>query len=174
MGSLLDLRYCPSSLSTLRSMFAHQGPINKQLASKTVADNTWVHPHMNRTIVRASKSVLFNRVVHQASLPLKFVASRSLSLMLMSRRKVHAGFSVSWTCPQSMLRRAKHSWSTLQANRVFSNSRLVRNLLRPPTRLYHTQSPGSSKRDGSSSFRSSLSAPLSPKAPVHCPPSLAL
>ena len=67
-----------SSLPTLRSMLAHQRAINKQLASKTVADNTWVYPHVNRTIVRASKSVLPNRVVHQASLPLEFVASRGL------------------------------------------------------------------------------------------------
>ena len=44
VGSLVGLRYCPSSLSTLRSMFAHQESINKQLASKTVADNTRVHP----------------------------------------------------------------------------------------------------------------------------------
>ena len=48
---------------------------------------------------RASGSVLLNRVVHQASLPLEFVTSRGLSLMLMSRRKVHAGLSVGWTCP---------------------------------------------------------------------------
>ena len=62
-----------ASLSTLRSMLAHQGTINKQLASKTVANNAWVYPHVNRTIVRASRSVNLNKVAHQASLPLEFV-----------------------------------------------------------------------------------------------------
>ena len=46
-----------------------------------VANNTWVYPHI-----------------------VEFVDSRSLSLMLVSRRKVHADFSEGWTCPQSMLR----------------------------------------------------------------------
>ena len=59
-----------------------------------VADNIRVHPHMKRTVVRASRSVLLIRVVHQASLPLEFVTSRGLSLMLTSRRKVHAGFTI--------------------------------------------------------------------------------
>ena len=54
-------------------MLAHQGTINKQLASKTVANNAWVYPHVNRTIVRASRSVNLNKVAHQASLPLEFV-----------------------------------------------------------------------------------------------------
>ena len=138
MRGLVDLRYCPSSLSTLRSVFTHQGSINQQLASKTVADNTRVYPHMYRTVVRASGSVLLNRVVQQASLPLEFVASRGLSLMLMSRRKVKAGFTMGWTCPQSMLSRAQHSWVAFQAKRVLSGSRLVRHLLRPPSRLHHT------------------------------------
>ena len=84
----------------------------------TVADNTRVYPHMYRTVVRAS--------------------SRGLSLMLMSRRKVKAGFMIGWTCPQSC--RAQHSWFAFQAKRVPSGSRLVRHLLRPPSRLYHTQS----------------------------------
>ena len=106
MRGLVDLRYCPSSSSTLRSVFTHQGSINKQLASKTVADNTRVHPHMYLTVVRPSRGVLLNRVVQQASLPPEFVASRGLSLMLMSRRKVKAGFTMGWTCPQSMLSRA--------------------------------------------------------------------
>ena len=51
---------------------------------------------MYRTIMRASRNVLLNRVLRQASLPLEFVASRGLSLMLMSRKKVHAGFPVGW------------------------------------------------------------------------------
>ena len=49
------------------------------LPPKTVADNTRVHSHMYRTVVRASRGVLLISVVHQASLPLEFVASRGLS-----------------------------------------------------------------------------------------------
>ena len=37
------------------------------------------------------------------------------------------------------LRRAQHSWSTTQRKREFSDSRRVRNLLRPPPGLYHSQ-----------------------------------
>ena len=70
MVSLVDLRHCPSGLSLLGSMLAHQGTTNEQITSKTVANNTLAYPHMNRTIVRASRSVLLNRVVHQVSLSL--------------------------------------------------------------------------------------------------------
>ena len=49
--------------------------------------------------------------------PFEFVAGRSLSLMLMSRRKVKAGFTISWTCRQSTLCRAHHSWFAFQAQR---------------------------------------------------------
>ena len=106
-------------------------PSTNSLPPKLLPTTLGVYPHVSRIIVRASRSVFLNRVVHQSSLPLEFVASRGLSLMLMSRRKVHAGFSVGWTCPQSMLRRAKHNWSTLQTKRVLHDSRLVRCLLRP-------------------------------------------
>ena len=94
MSGLVHLRHCPSSVSTLRVMFTHQGSINKKLASKTVADQTRVYPQMYRTVVRASRNVLLNKVVHQASLPFEFVASRSLSLVLMSRRKVETHFTI--------------------------------------------------------------------------------
>ena len=52
----------------------------------------------------ASKSALLNGVVYQASLPIQFVVTRSLSLMLVSRRNYETRFTISWACPQLMLR----------------------------------------------------------------------
>ena len=47
----VDLRHCPSSLSTLRSMFAHQASVYKQLAPKNAAHDNVMYPHMNCAIV---------------------------------------------------------------------------------------------------------------------------
>ena len=118
-------------------------PSTKQLASPTVANNTWVYPHTNRTIVRASRSVLRNRVVHQASLPLEFVASLGLALMLTGRRKVHAGFSVGWTSPTiDAAPSPTQLVHTSDKKRVLSDSRLVRDLLRRPSPIVsHLEPP---------------------------------
>ena len=51
-------QFCPQD-----TPLPYQGTINKQFASKTVANNAWVYPHVNRTIVRASRSVNLNRFV---------------------------------------------------------------------------------------------------------------
>ena len=90
---------------------------------------------MNRTIVRASRGVLLNRVVHLTSLPLELVASRGLSLMLMSRREVQGGFHGGLEMPtidavQSLSTAGPH----FRQKQVISDApAFVRNLLRPPS-----------------------------------------
>ena len=54
---------CPSYTPRI----ALDGSVYKQFASKTVADNTRVHHHTKCATARASTSVLFQRIVHQAS-----------------------------------------------------------------------------------------------------------
>ena len=115
---LVDLRHCPSRLSTLRSMLAHQGSIYKKHVCKTVVDDTVMYRHMNCAIARVLECTS-QQDRASVLLPLDFVASRSLSLMLMSRRKVETRFTVGWAYPQSMFRRAQHHWLALQTERVF-------------------------------------------------------
>ena len=116
MSGLVDLRYCPSSLSTLRSMFSIKDPSTNNLPPKTVADTL----RCTHTCVEPS-GVYFSTGSCIKPLPFEFVASRSLPLK--------AGFTIGWSCPQWMLSRAQHSWFAFLAKR---SSRLVRHLLRPP------------------------------------------
>ena len=99
----------------------NQGSINKQFASKTVADTLGC----THTCIEPS-GVYLSTGSCIKPLPFEFVASRSLPLK--------AGFTIGWSCPRSMLSRAQHSWFAFLAKR---SSRLVRHLLRPPSRWYH-------------------------------------
>ena len=105
VSGLVDLRHCPSRLSTLCSMLAHQGSIYKQFASQNHCErHAGMHTYTNSTIVRACQECT-SFTTGSCIKPLSHLSLSpvALSLMLMSRRKVETRFTMSWACPQSML-----------------------------------------------------------------------